>query len=274
MPRQATIAEPVERAGVGLHLGAPVRARLLPAPEGHGVRFVRMDRGGRDVPATLAQVRDTQLATTLGDPPVATVEHLLAATVALGIDNLRVEVLGPELPVLDGSAQPWFDALVPAPQASPARVLRVRRPVEVRSGSRAVRLEPSDALCFDVTIDFPHPAIGRQRLVLDARDFDQVARARTFGFQDQVSGMHAQGRALGGSLTNAVVFSSDGVLNPEGLRMPDEPVRHKTLDLFGDLALLGMRLQARVVAERPGHALTHSLLRALLADRAAYTVSD
>lgn len=269
---QGTLAADFELSGVGLHSGAPARVRVCAAPPDHGRVFVRMDLDGAVIPALSAQVRGTQLATTLGTShaSVSTVEHLLSAAFALDIDNLLVQVWGPEIPVLDGSAQPWLERMRPAPQAAPARTLRVLRAVELREGERWMRLEPSEDLTLEVQIHFEHPQIGTQRWQGGPGDFAQIAAARTFGFQAQVQAMHAAGLALGGSLDNAVVFGARQSLNP--LRFPDEPVRHKALDLFGDLALLGCRLQGALRAHRPGHALTHGLLRRLQAAPESWTM--
>jgi UDP-3-O-[3-hydroxymyristoyl] N-acetylglucosamine deacetylase len=277
-PAQATLARAAECRGVGLHTGKPASVTLLPAPAGHGVRFVRRDLpSAPQLPATLDQVGATHLATSLGsgDHAVGTVEHLLAALYAAGIDNLLIQSDGPELPILDGSARPWcrlIDETGRLEQASAAALTRVVRPVEVRSGERSVRLSPCSELVIDARVTFDHPRIGTQRLEFRLADFrDELSWARTFGFLDQVEALREAGYARGGSLDNAVVFTPEGgVLNPEGLRAPDEPLRHKLLDMVGDLALLGTRLHARVEADRPGHGMTLAVLRALQADPAAF----
>ncbi|MFT5585217.1 MAG: UDP-3-O-[3-hydroxymyristoyl] N-acetylglucosamine deacetylase [Cognaticolwellia sp.] len=261
-----------ELGGIGLHSGAPARVRVCAAPPGHGRVFVRMDLDQAPIPARSEQVSATTLATTLtsssGRASVSTVEHLLASAYALGIDNLLVQVWGPEIPVLDGSAQPWLERMAPERQGLPAEVLEVLEPVELRDGVRWMRLLPAPSLALDVEIRFEHFAIGTQRWQGGAGDFGQIASARTFGFQDQVQAMHQAGLALGGSLDNAVVFGDSGPLN--ALRFPDEPVRHKALDLFGDLALMGCRLQGQVQAHRPGHGMTHALLKQLWASPSAW----
>ena len=280
MSRQATIAAPVEVDGIGLHSGDSVQVRLRPAPERTGIVFLRADLAGRPhVPALFQHVVDTTLATTLacGSASVATVEHLVAALVASRIDNVLVDVHGPELPVLDGSARPWMELLGEAGRAEQvahaARIV-VRRRVEVVSGERRASLVPSSGFEVAATIDFPHPLIGRQSLglALENGEFGrELAWARTFGFAHEVDALRRAGLARGGSLDNAVVYGDAGVMNPEGLRAPDEPVRHKLLDLVGDLGLLGARLQGRLEAVRPGHGITLALLRALLADPDAYS---
>lgn len=280
---QATLTSPVEAEGVGLHSGARVRARILPAPPEHGLRFVRLDLpDSPEVPALAAHVRSSQLATTLGCGPcsAATTEHLLAALYGLRIDNARIELSGPEVPALDGSAAPWTRLLQGAGRLSqdrPSRAIRLLRRVEVHQGDRMIALEPSERLSLAVHIDFAHEAIGAQSidLELDPDSFlRELAWARTFGFTAELDALRTAGLARGGSLENAVVFGDEGqVLNTEGLRAPDEPVRHKALDLVGDLALLGAELQARVSAVRPGHALSLALMQALLADPSAWTRS-
>ena len=265
--RQNTLAVGFELSGVGLHSGALARVRVCPAPPKHGRVFVRMDLDQTPIPALSERVSATTLATTLsapaGGPPasVSTVEHLLAAAFALDIDNLLVQVWGPELPVLDGSAQPWLARMRPQAQGEAAQVLELLEAVSLREGERWMRLSPAPSLALDVEIHFEHASIGTQRWSGGAGDFAQIALARTFGFEAQVQAMHRAGLALGGSLDNAVVFGDSGPLNE--LRFPDEPVRHKALDLFGDLALAGCRIQAQVQAHRPGHAMTHALLQQL-----------
>jgi len=272
---QRTLATEIRAEGVGLHSGASATVVLSPAGPDHGIRFVRLDHAGAsDVPARLERVASSRLATTLGEgvEAVATVEHLLAALVAEGVDNVRIGVSGPEVPILDGSAGPWLEHIRQAgtrAQDRPARRVRVLRAVEVRSGERRMRLSPADTLQIEATIDFDHPRIGVQSMTIDLRDFDEVAWARTFGFLDEVEELRARGFARGGDLDNAVVFTPDGeTLNP--LRVENEPVRHKLLDIVGDLALLGARLEGRVEALRPGHGMTLALLRALMADPEAF----
>ena len=272
---QGTLSAPMRAHGIGLHSGLPAQVVVRPAAPGHGIRFVRDDRpGSADVPARMERVVSSRLATTIqAGESIATVEHLLSALVAHGIDNARVHVSGPEVPVLDGSAAPWVEALPGRrDQDAPAPLIRVLRPVEVKSGDRAMRLLPCDGLEIEATIDFPHPAIGVQSLAfrVEPGAFDRdIAWARTFGFLEEVEALRANGFARGGGLENAVVFAPDGTtLN--ALRAEDEPVRHKVLDILCDFALLGCRLQARIEALRPGHGMTLALLRALRADPDAF----
>jgi len=267
-----TIGRAVSVAGIGLHGGQSVRVELRPAAPGACRAFTQAGRS--PIPATLDRVCDAHLATRLaGDGwTVRTVEHLLAAAFALDIDDLEVEVIGDELPVLDGSAQGWLEALDRAGLVDGAGrpdQFRVSAPVLVRDGDRWARLEPHDGLDLHAEVCFDHPAVGHHRVHFDgtAAAFRRdIAPARTFGFAPDVAALRAAGLARGGSLDNAVVFGDDGPLNPSGLRFPDEPARHKMLDLCGDLALLGARLRGRLTTTRPGHALTHALLRAAVKD--------
>lgn len=266
--RQRTLGRPVRVAGRALRHGGPVAVELLPAPPDHG-RVLLVE--GTPVPAVLERVVDTRLATTLGDGArrVTMVEHLLAALAALGVDNCLIVVEGGEVPVLDGSAAGWMQALGQAGLRAQGRARAVWRPaevIEVREGESAARVEPAEALELDLTIDFPHPLIGTQRWVgrPDAVVFArELAPARTFGFLRDAEALRAAGMALGASLENTVVYDTTSVLNPEGLRWPDEAVRHKALDTVGDLALLGVPIAARITAHRPGHALHRALLIAL-----------
>jgi UDP-3-O-[3-hydroxymyristoyl] N-acetylglucosamine deacetylase len=275
MAPQHTVGASFQLGGVGLHTGAQVLARVRRAPDGHGLRVVRVDLPGCEpVPWMEQHVQDTFLATSVGTEAwtVATAEHLVAALAGLRVDNALIEVDGPEVPVLDGSSAGWVAALRAvgrAPGKAPRRVVAPREVVEVRDGEAWARLEPAAApeleLELDVSVAFAHPAIGAQVLCIRPtpdRFESELSWARTFGFVQDVQRLRAAGRARGGSLKNAVVFGPDGPLNPGGLRSPDEVVRHKTLDLVGDLALIGSALGARVVAHRPGHALTRALVRA------------
>jgi UDP-3-O-[3-hydroxymyristoyl] N-acetylglucosamine deacetylase len=273
MRHQATIGRAITVQGPGIHSGMSSRVALEPAPAGHGRVFLRADLDdAQPIAALAANVVPGSLATDLGrgEQRVRTVEHLLAALSGLGIDNVLVRLWGPELPGLDGSAAPWVRLLLDAGrarQSAPCEVLTLRRPLELQDGPRRARCTPAGALSLAVSIDFPHPLLRQRRLELgvSARIFEaELAYARTFALQAQVEAMRARGLARGGSLDNAVVLGPDGVINPGGLRDPDEPLRHKMLDLLGDLALLGMPLLARVEVEQPGHAFNLALVRALL----------
>ena len=274
---QRTVAKRVSATGVGLHSGKPATLTLAPAPADAGVTFVRMDLGA-EIPARAEHVVDTTLSTNLGlgKARVHTVEHVLAALTGLGIDNCRVEVDGPEIPILDGSAAP-FVALVHEAgvtvQRAGKRVIVVERPMEVREGDKFARLEPSDSLSIDFTVDFGHPLITNQsfRFVLSDRAFErEVARARTFCLLRDVEKMQSMGLARGGSLDNAVVVDDYSILNPEGLRFPDEFARHKVLDALGDLSLAGLPVIGAFRAFKSGHAMNQALVRQLLADAASH----
>jgi UDP-3-O-[3-hydroxymyristoyl] N-acetylglucosamine deacetylase len=248
---RANTAKPFTAQGVGLHTGLWCELSARPTTSG-GLVFVHE---GQRVPAIWANVNDTQWATTLGG--VKTVEHLLAALHGLHIDHLEIEVDGPEIPVLDGSSKHWVERIEAVPLDSSAPVLVVDRVVEARNGDRWMRIEPGE-FELDVTTEFP--IVGRQRLV--TRDFNEVAWARTFGFRHYVEALRAKGLIQGGTLETALVYDENGPMNPP--RAPDEVVRHKVLDLFGDLALVGARLQGKVTAVRPGHGLTRLLLQLLM----------
>ncbi len=282
--KQQTLAESVSCTGSGLHSGAPVRLALSPARAGTGIVFVRTDHAHAvEIPARPGSVTSTRLATTLGsgDASVGTVEHLLAALHGLGVDNVRVSVDGPELPVMDGSAAAFVYLIRSAGlrvQHAPRPVLRVLEPIEVDEGGRRIRIEPARGLQISYAVDFAHPAIRRQELrlgVLDPTRFErEIASARTFGFLQDVRALWNAGLARGGSLRNTVLLDDSRVLNPDGLRWPDEFVRHKVLDLLGDLALLGVSIDGHVKVECGGHALHHRLVAALLEHPRAWRLRE
>lgn len=282
--RQKTIAEKVSCAGVGLHSGRPVQLSLHPARANAGIVFARTDLpGAPEIPARPGAVCSTQFATSLarGGASVGTVEHLLAAAHALGIDNLRVELDGPEVPVMDGSAAAFSSLLRSAglfPQRASRPKLRIRRPIEVEEGDRRIRVEPAHWLRVSYAVDFQHPAIGRQEFHLErleARIFErELAGARTFGFLSEVQDLWRAGFARGGSLENAVVLDGQRVVNPGGLRWPDEFVRHKVVDLLGDLALLGLPVLGHVVVERGGHSLHQRLVSQILRTPEAWRIEE
>lgn len=278
--RQRTIQRSVETQGVGLHSGRLVSLRLLPAPANSGIVFVRTDLDNREVPARVEWVAQQELAMSLrrDGAQVLTVEHLLAALYATGVDNVRVELNGPEIPVFDGSSRMFLHLIDEAGVKNLAAfqsTLVVRRSVRVGSANddRFILIEPADTFEVDYTIDFNHSLVGRQRVALDITEQsfrNELSSARTFCFLKDVEAMRARGLALGGSLESAVVIGEEGFLsNP---RMQDEFVRHKALDVVGDLALIGFRLRGRVVARCAGHALHAELVRALLRDHASWTI--
>ena len=283
MLQQRTLQSLTRTTGVGLHTGARVEMVLRPAPPDTGIVFHRTDLpAAAAIPAVAANVGDTRLSSTLkaDGASVSTVEHLMSALAGLGIDNLHVDVAGPELPIMDGSAGPFVFLLQTAgivEQKARKRYLRVTSPVEVRDGDRWARFEPFAGFRLDFTIDFPHPVFGSENrhIVVDfAVDSyaKEVARARTFGFMQDVEAMRAAGLGLGGSLQNAVVLDEFRVLNSEGLRYDNEFVRHKVLDAIGDLYLLGHPLIGQYTAYKSGHAVNNQLARALLARADAFEV--
>ena len=270
---QRTIAEKISCTGIGLHTGEPVLLTLEPARAGSGILFVRSDLTHPvEIPARPDFVTSTRLATTLGcgDATISTVEHLLAAVYCLGIDNLRVVVDGPEVPVMDGSSASFLFLLRAAglfEQPVPRRRPRIRRALEIRDGDRSIRVEPARSLRISYGVEYVDPAIGRQRvrnLEIDEACFEsEICRARTFGFLHEVEHLWRLGLARGGNLDNTVVLDGGRVLNRDGLRFPEEFVRHKVLDLIGDLCLLGMPLEAHVRVEKGGHALHQRMLAAI-----------
>ena len=272
-PSQRTVARKATLEGVGLHSGQAASLTFQPAEPDTGIRFRRVDgSGGEEIPALLEHVSGTDLGTSLGsgESRVLTVEHVLAALTALSIDNVRIEVDGPEVPILDGSFQGWMEALDDAgtaEQDAAAKVIALANPVSVTGDEgQSCVATPGPCLRVSATIDFAHRAIGRQfgTFAVDERGFrEELAPARTFGFKDDAEKLRARGLALGASLENTVVLDESGVLN-DGLRFPDEFLRHKVGDVVGDLALLGARLQAHVVAERPSHACNIALAQAIL----------
>ncbi len=280
---QRSLAAPISCQGIGLHGGRPARLTLCPAEPDHGIVFVRMDLGGATIPARHDRVVDTRLCTVLGHSParVGTVEHLLAALAGAGVDNARIEIDGPEVPILDGSAEPFLfliDCAGIAMQSAPRRVLSVRRPVRVAQNSAWAELLPNPEPGFrlECAIDFAAAAIGRQSLSLvmsEAVFRTELASARTFTVASEVAQLQEAGLALGGSLDNAVVVRGASVLNPGGLRMNREFVRHKMLDAVGDLALAGAPLHGIFRASRGGHAINNALLHELFADRANWRLT-
>ena len=272
---QRTLSKSLSFQGTGLHSGRAVRVTVEPAPEDHGIVFSRTDLDGAPrIPAHIDHVVRTNLATTLGvgDATVGTVEHLIAALRGLDIDNALVQVEGPELPGMDGSAQPFVRALVGVgitEQAAPRRYLRVIRSVEAEDpdSGRWSRLAPFEGFAIDCEISFDHPLLRQQniRFCGDGERFAaEIAPARTFGMLADVEKMRSAGLALGGGLDNALVLSATDVINPGGLRFPDECVRHKVLDMIGDLALLGSPVRGHFSACRSGHAFNLALVRKAL----------
>ena len=271
MRAETTLRTSVSIEGVGLHSGHPVRAYFRPAPPGHGLVFTRLDRPGSVIPARLSSAATFDYATTLtsGGVSIGTVEHLLSAAAGEGLDNCAIEIDGPEVPILDGSALPFvrlFHAAGFERQDARVRPIVIDRRVEVTRGDRSIVFSPDGpGLTITYEIDFPHPIVGRQTLTLPVRPEEYSARiapARTFGFARDVEAMRARGLARGGNLHNAVVLDDEGVISGP-LRFRDEFVRHKILDLVGDLALLGRPLSGHIQARKAGHALHIEFARAL-----------
>ncbi|NDV11319.1 UDP-3-O-acyl-N-acetylglucosamine deacetylase [Crenobacter sp. HX-7-9] len=279
---QRTLGQPISATGVGLHSGERVRLALYPAPADSGIVFRRTDlQPAVDVRAEPSLVNDTRLSSTLvtdAGVRVGTIEHLMSAFAGLGIDNLLIEVTAAEIPIMDGSAAPFIYLLQTAgiaDQDKPKRFIRVREPVEVVEGDKWVRLDPHDGFTVELSIEFNHPAFNRapQKVKIDFADHsyvDEISRARTFGFMHEVEYMKSQGLGLGGNLGNAIVIDDEYVLNPEGLRFPDEFVRHKILDAIGDLYIVGHPLIAAFSGHKSGHAMNNALLRKLLATPSAW----
>jgi len=276
---QTTIAQKAQFRGVGLHSGAAVRLAILPAPANHGIVFLRTDLDHARIPARWDHVTPSQLCTLLDNgqgATVSTVEHVMAALSGTGINNAVVEVNGPEVPILDGSAAPFVQGILEAGlrrQRVPLAAIRVLRPVEIQQGEAFARLSPADHLEIHFDIDFVDGAIGRQEKRLDMANgsfVHELMDSRTFCRQADVVQMQKNGLALGGTYLNAVVVDGDKVLSPGGLRHRDEAVRHKMLDAMGDLALAGAPILARYTGHRAGHAMTNKLLRALFAQPDAW----
>src|SRR3954469_18861942 len=284
--RQTTLRAQASVAGVGVHSGLPVTLTLGPAPVDAGFIFVRtgLEGSDREFQATAEQVIATDLATVLGDrsgPLVSTAEHVLAALRGMGVDNATIEIDGPEVPIMDGSAAPFVAAIDQAgivTQSASRRFLQVLKPVQVALGDSFGELRPYAAgFRTEVEIDFANPMIGRQSYTLDLtpeRFRREISRARTFGCMSDVARLWSAGFALGASFENSVVFDETRLLNAEGLRYRDECARHKVLDVIGDLALAGLPLLGAYRSVRGGHKLNHAVLTALLADRTPWRVVE
>ena len=279
--KQHTLAHAVTCEGIGLHCGVMVTMVLKPAEENAGITFVRTDVAADKavIPAQYDLVSDTRLGTSLVNEhgtAVSTIEHLMAALWGAGVDNVTIELNAPEVPIMDGSSEPFLfliEGVGLREQSAPRRVIRVLKTVTVSNGDSMLTLHPHDGFAMDVTIDFAHKAIAKQQASYDFSRMTfghMLSRARTFGFAHEVEQLRKLGLARGGSLDNAIVIGEEGVLNREGLRYNDEFVRHKALDCIGDLFLAGGMLLARVDTTRPGHGINNQALRALMADDTAW----
>ncbi|OFZ21872.1 MAG: UDP-3-O-[3-hydroxymyristoyl] N-acetylglucosamine deacetylase [Bdellovibrionales bacterium GWB1_55_8] len=282
MEFQQTLRQSVSLIGIGLHSGAEVSVTIRPARPNQGICFVRVDmEGAPHVSAHYKNVTHTQLATTLGRGriTVATVEHLLAALHGLRIDNATIEVNGSELPILDGSAAPYVEAIQIVGIETQRQIrpyLALRKRIEIRSGDKWAVAEPSSGFEVHGSIEWNHPAIGKQEFCYreDETQFAEIADARTFGFLRDVEMMRQMGLARGGSLENAIVLDDSGVLNPEGLRYSDEFARHKVLDALGDFKLAGIEIQAFFRLHKAGHDLHGQLLSAIFKDPDNYEIIE
>ncbi len=282
MPFETTIERPIAVSGFGLHSGAPVSMRLVPAEARTGIRFRRTDLDGFEIPAVWRHVAKVSYATSLMREGVLlqTTEHLLSCLYAGGIDNLIIEIDNLEVPIVDGSALPFIEMLQTAGLRRldrPRRYLKIVRPVEAVDGDKRIRIEPADD--FDIVCEtrFDHTLVGSQTLSLTIEPevyAREIAPARTFGFEADLDQMRQMGLIRGATLENAVCFGAEGVLNPGGLRFSDEPCRHKLLDLIGDLAMLGKPLLGKVIATRAGHAMHIALVRQIMSDPTCYRISE
>lgn len=276
---QRTLAKRVDVTGTGVHSGKPTQLTIHPAPENHGIKFRRVDLPGtQDIQALFKLVVDTSLATVLGTNGaiVSTIEHLMASFAGLGIDNALVEVDDYEIPIMDGSARIFTRLIEEAgivKQAAPKHFLIVKKPVEVIDNDKSVIVYPEP--CFKITcrIDFDHPLIGKQEITFDQakNNFEkEISRARTFGFIQDLELLRRFSLGKGGSLDNAIIIDKDKILNKEGLRYPDEFVRHKLLDSLGDFSLLGMPIQGHIITQKSGHTLNHLFVEKLLKTKDAW----
>lgn len=277
---ETTLQRPVEATGVGLHSGVPVKIRIMPAPPSTGIVFVRTDLDGFHIPASWRHVARVSYATSLMRQGVliSTTEHLLSVFYSMGVDNAYVEIDNLEVPILDGSGAPFVSMVQSAGLKTYRRMrryLRIRRPVTVEDRGKRISILPAESFRLSCDVFFNHPLVGRQVLELEVtpeRYAADVAPARTFGFAHELKQMQDMGLIRGASLENAVCFDTERVLNPEGLRFPDECCRHKALDLIGDLALIGRPLLGHVVAERAGHAMHAALVSRIMSDPSLYEI--
>ncbi len=277
---ETTVQRPVEASGIGLHSGVPVTIRILPAPPSTGIVFLRTDLDNFSVPASWRYVARVSYATSLMRQGVliSTTEHLLSVFYSMGVDNAFVEIDNLEVPILDGSGRPYVDLLSAAGLKSyrrRKRFLRIRRPVTVEAGSKRITILPADRFLLTCDVYYDHPLIRHQSLDLEVtpeRYAQEIAPARTFGFAHELDQMRDMGLIRGAALSNAVCFDRDRVVNPEGLRFPDECCRHKALDLIGDLALIGKPLLGHVIAERAGHAMHTALVARIMSDPSLYEI--
>jgi UDP-3-O-[3-hydroxymyristoyl] N-acetylglucosamine deacetylase len=277
-----TIAGPIEFKGIGLHTGELAAMRILPAPPGKGINFRRVDLDNFEIRADVGSVARVAYATTLMNKGVwiSTVEHVLSALYGVGVDNAYVELDNFEVPILDGSALPYTDAIARVGLTSQNRkrkYLRITKPFTLDENGKTIGIFPSDTLSIRYEINFPHPVIGEQKLEVEiggANFANLIAPARTFGFFHEVEKLQASGLIRGGSLENAIVLTENGMLNDTSLRFPDEFVRHKILDLLGDFALIGQAVRGRLIANRAGHALHTRFVAELLESTSHWELTE
>lgn len=270
----------MEASGVGLHSGVPVRIRILPAPPSTGIVFLRVDLDSFSIPASWRHVQKVSYATSLMRQGVliSTTEHLLSVFYSMSVDNAFVEIDNLEVPILDGSGRPFVDLIRAAGiryHRKRRRYLRIRRPVSVEGGGKRITIVPSDRFLLTCDVFFDHPLVGRQQLQMEVspeRYAEEIAPARTFGFEYELAQMRNMGLIRGAALENAVCFDRTGILNPDGLRFADECCRHKALDLIGDLALIGKPLLGHVIAEKAGHAMHFALVNRIMSDPTLYEI--
>lgn len=277
---ETTVQKPVEASGVGLHSGVPVKIRILPAPPATGIVFIRTDLDGFRIPASWRHVQKVSYATSLMRQGVliSTTEHLLSTFYSMGIDNAFIEIDNLEVPILDGSGQPFVELLRFAglrEYRKRRRYLRIRRQVEVENNGKRIIIIPSERFLLTCDVFFEHPLVGRQVVEMEVTPDNyarELAPARTFGFEYELKQMRDMGLIRGASLDNAVCFTRDGILNEGGLRFADECGRHKALDLIGDLALIGKPLLGHVIAEKAGHAMHFALVNRIMNDPTLYEI--
>ena len=277
---ETTVHRAVEAAGVGLHHGVTVRIRILPAPVSTGIVFIRTDLDNFPIPASWRYIARVSYATSLMRQGVliSTTEHLLSVFYSMGVDNAYVEIDNLEVPILDGSGQPFVELIREAGirhYRRKRRYLRIRRPITVEDSAKRISILPAESFRLTCETMYPHPLVGRQSLEMEVtpeRYSAQIAPARTFGFEYELDQMRNMGLIRGASLANAVCFNRESVMNPEGLRFPDECCRHKALDLIGDLALLGKPLLGHVIAERAGHAMHTAVVARIMSDPSLYEI--
>lgn len=279
---QTTIKKPVKTSGIGLHTGVTVNLTLKPAPENSGYIFVRTDLDDFEIPASIEYISHCSYATTLLRKGVllSTCEHLLAALRGSNVDNCFIELDSIEIPILDGSSENWLELIEKVgviEQNAPRHFLKVLKKVEFEQGDRKMSVEPCENYEIECSIDFPHPFINRQKFnftLTDGAFGREIGSARTFGFTTEIEMLRKANLALGGSLDNAIVLTPDGMLNEQPLRYKDEFVRHKTLDIIGDFALLGMPILGKLKAEKSGHSVHASLMSKLLKTESAWEIVE